>query len=519
MTPNPIAAGVKQANDANAILLSYQQKWVADNSPVKIIEKSRRIGLSYAEAADDVLYAASAAGANVYYISYNKEMTQGFIQDCAAWAQAYQMAASQIQESVIEQSDKQILTYTIKFDSGHMIQAFTSNPRNLRSKGRPGERLVIDEAAFVDDIGELLKAAMAMTIWGGQIRIISTHNGEENPFNQLINDVRAGRYDYSLHRVTLDNALDSGLYRRICKVTGQVWSEEGEQRWREQLINRYKPNHDEELFCVPALGGGAYLTRALVEPRMAPAPIVRFNGDRAFNEAPEPSRAAQMSDWIRDELLPLLQRLDRSRRHALGMDFARSGDMSVLAPMEVSKTLHRTVPLLVELHNVPFKQQEQVLFALGDRLPRLSGVAIDSTGNGAYIGEAAHDRWGSMVDQVHFSESWYRDNMPRYKARFEDQVITIPLDDDVLEDHRAFRLVNGVARLPNGKTDKSGSRHGDSAIAIVLADSASLMDLPPIDFQSTGQRASVLAGEQLAGPTITETGFGTVGGGPDLGGF
>jgi hypothetical protein len=133
---------------------------------VKIIEKSRRIGISYAEAADDVLYAASAEGANVYYISYNKDMTAGFINDCATWAKAFNAAAGQIEESLIEIEDKQILTYTIKFDSGHMIQAFTSNPRNLRSKGRPGERLLIDEAAFVDDIQELLKAAMAMTMWG-----------------------------------------------------------------------------------------------------------------------------------------------------------------------------------------------------------------------------------------------------------------------------------------------------------------------------------------------------------------
>lgn len=153
---------------SGAILMPYQSRWVSDTSLVKVIEKSRRIGLSYAEAADDVLYAASDSGANVYYISYNKEMTQGFIQDCAAWAKAYQSAASKIEESVIKDGERDILAYAIRFDSGHMIQAFTSNPRNLRSKGRPGERLVIDEAAFVDDIEELLKAAMAMTIWGGK---------------------------------------------------------------------------------------------------------------------------------------------------------------------------------------------------------------------------------------------------------------------------------------------------------------------------------------------------------------
>ena len=207
-----------------AIFMAYQIKWAKDQSPVKIMEKSRRIGLSYAEAADDVLYAASNEGANVYYISYNKEMTQGFIQDCATWAKAFNAAASQIEESVIEEEDKQILSYTINFDSGHKIQAFTSNPRNLRSKGRPGERLVIDEAAFVDGLAELLKAAMAMTMWGGQVRIISTHNGEDNPFNELINDVRAGKLPYSLHRVDFDDALRDGLYRKICAVTKQPWT-------------------------------------------------------------------------------------------------------------------------------------------------------------------------------------------------------------------------------------------------------------------------------------------------------
>lgn len=477
-------------SEGESVLLSYQRRWVQDQAAVKVIEKSRRIGLSYAEAADDVLYAASAAGANVYYISYNKEMTQGFIQDCAAWAKAYQAAAGMVEESVIEADDKQILTYTIKFDSGHQIQAFTSNPRNLRSKGRPGERLVIDEAAFVDDIEELLKAAMAMTIWGGQIRIISTHNGEDNPFNTLVNDIRAGRYDYSLHRVDLDDALAAGLYRRICQVTGQTWSRESEASWRQQLVTRYKPNEDEELFCIPALGGGSYLTRTMIEACMAPAPVLRFDGTRAFNALAEPLRAAEMADWIREHLAPLLAALDPARRHVLGHDFARSGDLSVMAPMVTHSNLHREVPFLVELHNVPFKQQEQVLFALGDGLPRFAGAAIDSRGNGSYIGEAAFDRWGSIVDRVMPTEAWYREQMPRYKALFEDQGLTLPLDDALVEDHRAFALVRGVARLPEGKTNKAGSRHGDAAMACVLAYSASCQDAGPIEFTAAPDKAS-----------------------------
>lgn len=465
---------------SQAIFMAYQVNWVQDQSPVKIMEKSRRIGLSYAEAADDVLYAASTEGANVYYISYNKEMTQGFIQDCATWAKAFNAAASQIEESVIEEEDKQILSYTIRFDSGHIIQTFTSNPRNLRSKGRPGERLVIDEAAFVDGLADLLKAAMAMTMWGGQVRIISTHNGEDNPFNELVNDVRAGKLPYSLHRVDFDDALHDGLYRKICQVTGKEWTREGEAQWRAEIVARYRPNEDEELFCIPAQGGGAWLTRVQVEARMVEAPVIRFTGSKDFNNAGPVARQVLMQEWIDAELKPLLARFNPELRHALGMDFARSGDLSVIAPVEVASNLHERIPFLVELKNVPYNQQLQVLFAICDVLPRCSGIVIDSRGNGSYVGEAAHDHYGSIVLQLMATEGWYRDNMPSYKAAFEDGTITIPKHDGVLQDHRAFKLVRGVARIPDGKTD--GDSHGDRAMACVYAHAAARLAIAPIGY-------------------------------------
>ena len=130
----------------------------------------------------------------MYYISYDKEMTSGFIQDCATWATAFHAASGETGEQLLTRDDgRDIHVYDIPFASGNHIRTFSSNPRNLRSKGRPRERLVLDEAAFVDDIEELLKAAIAMTMWGGTVHIISTHNGDENPFNGLIQDARAGK--------------------------------------------------------------------------------------------------------------------------------------------------------------------------------------------------------------------------------------------------------------------------------------------------------------------------------------
>ena len=61
--------------------------------------------------------------------------------------------------------------------------------------------------------------------------------------------------------------------------------------------------------------------------------------------------------------------------------------------------------------------------------------------------------------------------MPRYKAAFEDKTILLPKDADIIEDHRAFKVVKGVGRLPEGKTNAKSrhQRHGDSGIAGAMA--------------------------------------------------
>lgn len=486
-----------------AIFLPYQTRWAADRAQVKLWEKSRRIGASYSEAADNVLHAGAAeGGGSVGYISYNKAMTAGYIADCAKWAKAFDQGIRARGERLFTRDDgREIHVFDLSFASGNSIQAFSGNPRNLRSFGRPGDLVVVDEAAFIDDLEELLKAAMAVTVWGGAIHILSTHNGADNPFNALIEDTRAGRYDFSVHRTTLDDALADGLYRRVCQVTGRAWTAEAETQWRAELVARYRPNEDEELFVIPAMGGGTYFPRALVEAAMADGPLVRFYGSAASNLATLDRRRADMDDWIATELQGHLDALDRERRHAIGMDFARSGDMTCIVVVELGETLRRTWRLVVELHNCPYDQQDQVLawiegFArvdgkwrpTGRGVPRLAGEKIDATGNGGSTAESAVDRRGSAVQPVMFNEAIYRDRMPKYKAGIEDRTTRLIRHDDILQDHRAITLVRGIPKPPQGKTDKKGERHGDSAIAGMLADWAADDDRGPVVIASRRPR-------------------------------
>ena len=40
----------------NSVLLPYQKKWLDDKASVKVCEKSRRVGLTWAEAADAAVF-------------------------------------------------------------------------------------------------------------------------------------------------------------------------------------------------------------------------------------------------------------------------------------------------------------------------------------------------------------------------------------------------------------------------------------------------------------------------------
>ncbi len=480
-------------------LLGYQQRVVSllETSGVEVlfVEKSRRIGLTWGFAAYAVLKAARqkvAGGMDVMYISYAQDMTREFIDACAMWARAYSLAAEEAEEFLFEDKspdgDKSIQAFRIRFASGFEIIALSSAPRTLR--GKQGV-VMIDEAAFVDNLAELLKAALAFLMWGGQVVVCSTHNGFENEFNTQIQDIHAGKLPYAHMKIDLDTALQEGLYERICFVTRKTWSPEAEAEWREKIIKFYAAGADEELFCIPSQSAGAYLSRALIEARMnRDVQVVRWMPPKGFVDWPEHLRKAEALSFCKEKLKPWLDLIDRSWRSCLGQDFARSGDLSVIHPMVISSILQRRTPFVLEMRDVPFETQKEILFYIIDALPRFFHAALDAGGNGAYLAEAARQKLGpSIVSEIKFSQDWYMLNMPKLKDAFENGYIELPYDDDTMGDYRLLQMTRGVAKVPdNVHTIGSDGhkRHGDSAIAGALAYFASNQDTGPIGAGTVG---------------------------------
>ena len=379
---------------AHSLLLPYQIRWVADRAGLKVIEKSRRIGISWAEAYDAVVHAGGADGGNVYYQAYNLQMTRGFIEDCADWARKLQSGPGTVGETLVDEGGRSIRAFRIGFPSRREILAMTSAPRAFRSKGRPGDLAIVDEAAFVDDLGEVLKAALAFRIWGGRAHVISTHNGEANPFAVLCQEIRKGVQPGSLHRVTLGQALEEGFYRCVSAAKGQPWSAEGEAAWEAGLRAELGSHAGEELDCIPAAGAGAWLAWAAIRACEDPA-------------AGEPAAFTGGAATI-------------------GVDVARRRDLWVAAVLEQVGDVLWLRDLEVR-QGIPFSAQRAIVGSLAAQY-RPTRIAVDQTGMGEAVVEQLQDDLGrTVVEGVLMTGPRRLDVASALREAVEDRRLRIPV--------------------------------------------------------------------------------------------
>lgn len=256
------------------LLLGYQQKTVDllfAGTALLVIEKSRRIGLTWGVASFAALKAASsnaAGGSNVWYMGYDKDMTLEFIEVTAMWARAFGLVAGELEEEEVLYVDENgreqgVKAFSIRFASGFRVTALPSVPRALR--GKQGV-VIIDEAAFHSNVDEVIKSAMALLIWGGQVVVISTHDGVSNAFNVLIEEIRAGNAGIegkrkgTVLKITFRDAMEAGLYERVSLVAKTKGTELApKDEWEADIRAAYGDDAGEELDCIPKLGAGALI--------------------------------------------------------------------------------------------------------------------------------------------------------------------------------------------------------------------------------------------------------------------
>lgn len=499
------------------IFLPYQQAWICDRSPVKVCVKSRRIGITWATAYEAVEVATGAFGAeraqDFWYQTISADDAREFVEDVAKMARMAGHGITAIEQgnlgdftddenALLPDGDKSIKVTSIRFSSGKRVSTIAHHSRKIRGKAGV---LCNDESAFGDDLEAVIKAGHALRMWGGRLIFISTQAEEDNPFNKLVEDIQNGVLSpkiYSLHTYTIHDAVAQGLYRRVCAVSGATYSIEGEKEYVSDLLTA--PGAEAEYLCEPIRVGTHYIAGSEIKKAVEPHyKVLRLRLDDSFMKKSQPERAQHIKLWLDHEILPALKALGNTA-HYVGQDFGRYSDLSVIAIGYLTAQRHLHVPLVIEMANVPYKEQEQATLYVCDNLPRRGFVALDGAGNGGSLGEAVEARYTEEgAEAVKASDAWYGSVLPALRGRFYNNTIRIPDDLDIIADLSRFRLIHGVPKLPKLKTNAmrpeavAEKRHADAAIAIAMLEYATTKAVFEVAYEKVAKRTGLFVSKGM----------------------
>jgi len=392
--------------------LPYQSAWIRDPASLKIMEKSRQVGISYADAYDSVRKVCPrSARLDVWISSRDETQARLYVQDCRNWARLLQTAARDLGEIALD-SKSAHSAHVLEFASGRRIYSLSSNPNALA--GKRGH-VKLDEFALHQEQHLLYRVAKPVTTWGGTLSIISTHRGAQTMFNQLIRDIleNGNPMGWSLHQVPLQKAVEQGLVERINRKAGTNESRaEFLKRLRAECFDDQQ--WLQEYCCRPADESSAFISYDLINSCADPE-LHLF----ALEHFEQPQASAQMPQLF------------------LGVDVARKKDLCVL---DLGEKIGDVVwdRLRIELQACTFSEIESNLYRLL-RLPQVKRACIDATGLGFQLAERAAERFGWKVEPITFTSSIKEELAFALRADFEDRKIRVPVDDLLHADLRAIR--------------------------------------------------------------------------------
>ena len=450
--------------DRDAIFLPFQAAWIKDESRIKLMEKSRQIGISWSTAygADE---RASAQGARFdeWVSSRDDIQARLFIEDCKLWAGIMGMAAKDLGEVVLD-AEKKHSAYVLQFASGRRIHSMSSNPD--AQAGKRGSR-VLDEFALHREQRKMWAIAYPGITWGGSMELISTHRGSHSFFNQLVREARHGGNPkrISLHRVTLQDALDQGFLFKLQQALppDAEQQEMDEAQYFDFIKNGAadEESFDQEYQCIPADDDSKFLEYGLIT-------ACEYSGG---------------TDWKRGIEGPFQGRL------FAGVDIGRKKDLTVLWVVEqlgdVFYTRH-----VETMEKMRKSAQEAILwpwFEICDR------ICIDSTGLGIGWTDDAQDKFGEQrVEGVNFSGQVKEALAYPLKGAMEDRKVRIPEDAKIRADLRKVQKVTTAAGNIRFVAESTPDGHADRFWALALALHAGANPSAPIEFMSGGPRESSL---------------------------
>jgi len=430
-------------SNPDAIFLPFQERWIKDNSRLKLMEKSRQIGISWSTAyTADERTALAGAKWDQWVSSRDELQARLFIEDCKFWAGILQIAAEDLGERVIDEKTK-LTAYVLEFASGKRIHSMSSNPD--AQAGKRGGR-ILDEFALHPDPRKLWSIAYPGITWGGSMELISTHRGSHNFCNQLIREAReAGNPKrLSLHRVTLQDALDQGFLFKLQKsLPGDHEVQAMDEAAYFDFIKSGCADEEsflQEYLCQPANDDSAFLEYDLIAS-------CEYDSGEVWQ-------------------IDLVESRRRGAQLFAGLDIGRKKDLTVLWVLEkLGDVLYTRA--IIELRNMPKPDQEKVLWPI---LSLLDRACFDNTGLGIGWTDDAQKAFGKYrIEGVTFTANTKEVLAYPVRGAMEDKKLRIPYKPEIRADLRAVTKVTTSAGNIRFTAERSENGHADRFWALALA--------------------------------------------------
>ncbi|MDE6432081.1 MAG: terminase family protein [Opitutales bacterium] len=431
--------------EKQTFFLPYQKRWILDNSRLKILEKSRQIGMTMATSYRLVSMHVSRVSRQDSWVSSRDELqAKLFVNDCKNFITLFQRIADIYGVDLIDHSGR-TSSFSLTFANGSSINSLSSSPD--AQAGKRGTR-VLDEFALHTDPKQLFVTSLPGITWGGQLEILSTHRGSNNFFNQLITEIRenGNPKHFSYHRVTLEDVLEQGFLERLqSKLSDDDPRKTMSKSDYFDYIRSECPDEEsflQEYMCCPSDDHSAFLSYDLITP-------CEYSAE---------------DDW---ECLPN-KFCELTGDCYIGVDIGRDHDLTVMWLLEKKQDMLYTRSIIC-LKNETFSRQEQVL-QMFKKIPALCRICIDCTGIGRQFYERACESFGRyIVEGVTFTNGCKEQLAYSTRAVFENGGIRIPNDDFVRADLRAIKRETTFAGNIRFSADRTRNGHADRFWALALA--------------------------------------------------
>jgi phage FluMu gp28-like protein len=324
---------------ADSRFLPFIQAWIADDSRMRLAEKSVRIGWTYGDAFKNVRKRLHHPARDYLFATKDQASAVEYMQQCLKFCEIYKLTKSKLNmgEDWMKvprlDADGKDTGFTdevrfcfIKFDNKSRIIAFSSNPNAMLVYG--GD-VGLDEFAAHPQQDKLWETAQGRITMGYDIGVWSAHKGTDTLFYEFAQEARSGSAGWSYYRVTMEDAIDMGYLDLLEKLTGKRWTKEEfieDCKRRARLPEIYEQAYN----CNPRGSTSNAVPWSVIELCSQPYDIERSHLEghqvnelfQPFKEHDKAARSARIDSWLAS-MFP--QHLDRKARHTLGFDVAASG--------------------------------------------------------------------------------------------------------------------------------------------------------------------------------------------------